>query len=87
MNDRPLSVFSDPYRDRFHETAAIGCAVSWLYVHMEARKAVRAVVAVVASGSCRDHQASALLTGKAIRTCMCFIIPFFKVFLFVFTVH
>ena len=70
MNDRPLSVFSDPYHDRFHETAAIGCAVSWLYVHMEARKAVRAVVAVVAAGVLRRAEPAADLAGKGILACV-----------------
>ena len=42
---------------------------------------------MTASGSCRYYKSAAYLTGKAIFTAMRFIISFFKLFSFVFSIH
>lgn len=54
---------------------------------METRKAVWAVVAVIAAGVFRCNEPSADLAGENIVTSVSFVITFFKLFSFVFAIH
>ena len=54
---------------------------------MQARKAVRTMVSVVAAGVFRRTEPAADLAGKCVVTGVGLIVPFFKGFAFVFAVH
>ena len=54
---------------------------------MQARKAVRAMVSVVAAGVFRRTEPAAELAGKYVVTGVGLIVAFFKGFAFVFAIH
>ena len=64
VDNGPLAIVPHPDCHRLHDAAAVGGPVSRLYIHMEAGKAVGAVVTVLAPGVLRRAEASADLAGK-----------------------
>jgi len=85
--DRPFATFSHPDSHGFHNAAAIRFPVSGFHVYMQACKAVGAVVAMLTPGSCRNDLTPTDLTGKNIVTGIGFVITFFILFAFVFSIH
>ena len=59
VNDGPLSALAYPDGDWFHDAAAVTGPVAGFYVHMKARKAVWAMVAVVAACVFRHTRSTA----------------------------
>lgn len=51
MHERPFAALSHPNCDRLHERAAVGLAIAWLYVQMNAVQAVWTMVAMLAAGA------------------------------------
>ena len=76
-----------PDSHRFHNTAAGGRPVSRLLIYMKTAQAVRAVIAVAASCSCRNYRPPAVFAGKAVMAGMGFVVSFFIFLSLVFTVH
>ena len=66
VNDSPLPVFAHPHADGLHDAVARGCAVAGLVIHMDARKAVRAMVAVVAACALGQNFAPADLARERV---------------------
>ena len=87
VDNRPLSAFAHPHRNRVHDSAAVGGTVARFVVHMEAGQAVRTVVPMVAPRVFGGDKPSADLAGESVQTGMGFIVAFFQLFPFVFAVH
>ena len=87
VDDRPLTAPAYPDRHRLHDAAAVGSPVAGLDVDVQAGKAVRAVVAVVAAGVLRRAEPAADLAGKGILAGVRLVVAFFKGLAFVFAVH
>lgn len=84
---RPLAVFPHPDRYGVHDSPAVRSSVSGLDINMQARKAVRAMVSVVAARSLRHYSASAHFADKSLVAGVSLIITFFVLFAFVFAIH
>jgi len=87
MDYRPFAVFSHPDRNSIHNTAAVGSAVARLNVQMQAGKAVRAMVAMIAARAIRRDTPSADLADEAVVAGMGFVVSVFALFPFVFAIH
>ena len=87
VDDRPLAALAYPDRHRLHNTAAVRGPVAGLDVYVQAGKAVRTVVAVVAAGVLRRAEPAADLAGKGILAGVRLVVAFFKGLAFVFAVH
>ena len=87
VDDGPLAALAHPHGHRFHHAAAVRFPVTRFNVHMEAAEAVGTVVAVVAGRALWGHQPATDLAGEAVAAWMSFVISFFKLFTFVFSVH
>ena len=87
MDYRPFAVLSHPDRNSIHNTAAVGSAVARLDVQMQAGKAVRAMVAMIAARALRRDTPSADLAGEAVVAGMGFVLSFCVLFPFVFAIH
>ena len=87
VDDGPLAALAHPHRHRLHDPAAVCGAVARLDVHMQAAKAVAAVVPVLRARMLRRHQSAADLAGEAVLTGMCFVVAFFVLLALVFAVH
>ena len=87
VDDGPFAVFSYPDGDGLHDTAAVRGTVAGLNVHVQAGKAIGAVVAVVAAGVLGSAKPVADLAGKAVVAGVGLVIAFFKGFPLVFAVH
>lgn len=78
VNDRPLPVFSDPHRNRFHMSAAVRIPVAGLNIHMKAAQTVWTMIPVTASRPLGHYLTSAHSTRKYFIAGMVFIISLFK---------
>ena len=87
VDDGPFAAPADPDGHRLHNAAAVRRPVPRLHVHVETGQAVGAVVAVIAAGIFRQAKSSADPAGKRIAAGMGLVIPFFKGFSLIFTVH
>ena len=87
VDHRPLPLAPYPHGHRFHNAPAVGRPVPGLQIHVQAGKAVGAVVAVIAAGAFRRHQAAAYFTRKALPAGMGFVVAFFKLLSLVLSVH
>ena len=87
VDNSPLPVMAHPHGNGLHHPPAVRRPVAGLYVHMQAGKAVGAVVPVAAAGPGRYHLAAADLTGENFVAGMGFVKPLFVLTAFVFPVH
>ena len=87
MDYRPLAVFSHPDRYGVHNAPAVRGSVARLDIDMQARKAIRAVVSVLAARALRHCRASAHFADKSFVAGVGLVITFFVLFAFVFAIH
>ena len=87
VNNRPFTIFAYPYCYRLHKTTTIRFTVTGFNVHMKAVQTVRTMISVIAPSTCRHYKPTAYLAGKTVVTCVGFVISFFVLFPFVFSVH
>ena len=87
MNDRPLALATNPDGNGLHQAAAVGLTVTGLDVHVQGMQAVGTMVAVIRTGTGRNHQSAAVLTGKTFLAGMVLVITLLKLLTLVFSIH
>ena len=78
VDDSPFAASAHPNSHRLHDAAAVGRPVAGLDVDVQAGKAVRTVVAVVAAGVLRRAEPAADLAGEGIVAGVRLVVAFFQ---------
>lgn len=87
MHNRPLSTFTNPYRNWFHDTTAVCQTIPRFHVNMQTGKTIWAVITVFATCTSRNNLSTTHPTNKSIMAGMCFIVAFFILLAFMITIQ